>query len=119
MVSFLRRLYAGKLPTSPLRDTALEAVPVSMPQPYRHTPTHAISDAIATSPSSYRDDDRKSLRKQRQRRGAASIYSGTSIHSSRCGSTVSLAVRRSTSPASSSVSLESLPQIDEEHDELC
>ncbi|KAI1425435.1 hypothetical protein F5Y12DRAFT_784694 [Xylaria sp. FL1777] len=38
--------------------------------PYRHVPTHAASDAIATAPSSWKQDDRSKIREQNRRRSA-------------------------------------------------
>ncbi|KAI1734495.1 hypothetical protein F4680DRAFT_453897 [Xylaria scruposa] len=38
--------------------------------PYKHIPTHAAADAIATAPSSWRQDDRSKIREQNRRRSA-------------------------------------------------
>ncbi|RYC54827.1 hypothetical protein CHU98_g11385 [Xylaria longipes] len=38
--------------------------------PYKHVPTHAAADAIATAPSSWRQDDRSKIREQNRRRSA-------------------------------------------------
>ncbi|GAW16065.1 hypothetical protein ANO14919_054880 [Xylariales sp. No.14919] len=38
--------------------------------PYKHVPTHAATDAIATAPSSWKQDDRSKIREQNRRRSA-------------------------------------------------
>ncbi|KAI1274378.1 hypothetical protein F5Y07DRAFT_401464 [Xylaria sp. FL0933] len=38
--------------------------------PYKHVPTHAAIDAIATAPSSWKQDDRPKIREQNRRRSA-------------------------------------------------
>ncbi|KAI0425358.1 hypothetical protein F5Y09DRAFT_346796 [Xylaria sp. FL1042] len=38
--------------------------------PYKHVPTHAAIDAIATAPSSWKQDDRSKIREQNRRRSA-------------------------------------------------
>ncbi|KAI1310308.1 hypothetical protein F5Y03DRAFT_35368 [Xylaria venustula] len=38
--------------------------------PYRHVPTHAATDAIATAPASWKQDDRSKIREQNRRRSA-------------------------------------------------
>ncbi|KAI1757052.1 hypothetical protein F4782DRAFT_525819 [Xylaria castorea] len=38
--------------------------------PYKHVPTHAAADAIATTPSSWRQEDRSKIREQNRRRSA-------------------------------------------------
>lgn len=38
--------------------------------PYKHVPTHAATDALATAPSSWKHDDRPRIREQNRRRSA-------------------------------------------------
>lgn len=38
--------------------------------PYRHVPTHAATDAIASAPPSWRDADRQKIKEQHRRRSA-------------------------------------------------
>ncbi|KAI3329034.1 hypothetical protein HD806DRAFT_270405 [Xylariaceae sp. AK1471] len=38
--------------------------------PYRHVPTHAATDALATAPASWKQDDRSKIKEQNQRRSA-------------------------------------------------
>ncbi|KAI1108695.1 hypothetical protein F5Y14DRAFT_456764 [Nemania sp. NC0429] len=38
--------------------------------PYKHIPTHAATDAIATAPASWKQDDRSKIREQNRRRSA-------------------------------------------------
>ncbi|KAI0909709.1 hypothetical protein F4823DRAFT_638647 [Ustulina deusta] len=45
--------------------------------PYRHVPTHAATDAIATAPSSWKQGDRSKIREQNRRRSAMAA-NGTS-----------------------------------------
>ena len=40
--------------------------------PYKHVPTHAAIDALATAPSSFREDDRAAIRVQHKRRSELS-----------------------------------------------
>ncbi|KAI0465818.1 hypothetical protein F4859DRAFT_519745 [Xylaria cf. heliscus] len=47
--------------------------------PYKHVPTHAAADAIATAPSSWKQDDRSKIREQNRRRSAM-VASGMGHH---------------------------------------
>jgi hypothetical protein len=38
--------------------------------PYRHVPTHAATDALATAPASWKHDDRPKIKEQNKRRSA-------------------------------------------------
>ncbi|KAI0539640.1 hypothetical protein GGR58DRAFT_512187 [Xylaria digitata] len=49
----------------------------SVKLPYKHVPTHAATDAIATAPSSWKQDDRSKIREQNRRRSAM-MASGSS-----------------------------------------
>ncbi|KAF2972274.1 hypothetical protein GQX73_g1244 [Xylaria multiplex] len=51
----------------------------SVKLPYKHVPTHAATDAIATAPSSWKQDDRSKIREQNRRRSAM-MASGSSSH---------------------------------------
>jgi hypothetical protein len=42
----------------------------SVKLPYRHVPTHAAVDALATAPASWKHDDRSKIREQNRRRSA-------------------------------------------------
>ncbi|KAI1828687.1 hypothetical protein F4861DRAFT_14419 [Xylaria intraflava] len=43
--------------------------------PYKHIPTHAATDALATAPSSWKQDDRSKIREQNRRRSAMAASS--------------------------------------------
>ncbi|KAJ2984714.1 hypothetical protein NUW58_g5916 [Xylaria curta] len=53
----------------------------SVKLPYKHVPTHAASDAIATAPSSWKHDDRSKIREQNRRRSAMAANGMTHSHS--------------------------------------
>ncbi|TGJ87178.1 hypothetical protein E0Z10_g1567 [Xylaria hypoxylon] len=49
----------------------------SVKLPYKHVPTHAATDAIATAPASWKQNDRSKIREQNRRRSAM-MANGTS-----------------------------------------
>ncbi|KAI0189028.1 hypothetical protein F4808DRAFT_48065 [Astrocystis sublimbata] len=49
--------------------------PEAVKAPYKHVPTHAAIDALATAPSSWRGDDRSKIREQNRHRSARAASS--------------------------------------------
>ncbi|KAI0404209.1 hypothetical protein F4802DRAFT_259327 [Xylaria palmicola] len=56
--------------------------------PYKHVPTHAATDAIATAPSSWKHDDRSKIREQNRRRSAMAANSASHTALPRVGSSL-------------------------------
>ncbi|KAJ8126818.1 hypothetical protein O1611_g6820 [Lasiodiplodia mahajangana] len=56
--------------------------------PYKHVPTHAATDALATAPASWKHDDRSKIREQNRRRSAMAA-NGSHGGLPRVGSTLS------------------------------
>lgn len=48
--------------------------------PYRHVPKHAATDAIASAPPSWREDDRQKIQEQNRRRSAMAASSSHSMN---------------------------------------
>lgn len=57
--------------------------------PYRHVPTHAATDAIATAPASWKQDDRSKIREQNRRRSAMAASGMSQSGLPRVGSSLS------------------------------
>ncbi|KAI2635519.1 hypothetical protein GGS21DRAFT_539099 [Xylaria nigripes] len=56
--------------------------------PYKHIPTHAAADALATAPSSWKQDDRSRIKEQNQRRSAMAASGGNHHGLPRVGSSL-------------------------------
>ncbi len=79
MVSILAKFRAGsRLAQEKASKTQDTAAVASSPKPYRHVPTHALSDALAGVPGSYRNADRAKIRENHRRRSAMSVKTSAS-----------------------------------------
>ncbi|KAI1176625.1 hypothetical protein F4777DRAFT_244375 [Nemania sp. FL0916] len=58
----------------------------SVKLPYKHVPTHAATDALATAPSSWKQEDRSKIREQNRRRSAMAANGMSSRGLPRVGS---------------------------------
>ncbi|KAI9794140.1 MAG: hypothetical protein M1833_000452 [Piccolia ochrophora] len=83
MVSFFNKFRASKKAAEQQKKAKkADAASVMTASTYRHIPTHAAADAIAGVPSSYRERDRREIKKNHDRRSNMSMYSGMSAGSS-------------------------------------
>ncbi|KAI9822967.1 MAG: hypothetical protein M1826_000300 [Phylliscum demangeonii] len=78
MVSILAKFRAGRK-VAQTQPSKLNEPQTSVPSaPYRHMPTHAMRDAMAGLPSSYRKTDRERIRDLHRRRSAMNPADGSS-----------------------------------------
>ena len=58
---------------------------VDKPQPYKHIPTHAASDALSGAPFSFREEDRTAIRESHKRRSQIQLTRNSSAMSGNFG----------------------------------
>ncbi|KAI9882894.1 MAG: hypothetical protein M1823_005352 [Watsoniomyces obsoletus] len=68
MVSIFAKLRAGRKAAQQQPGPKDPPVPSGATTPYRHVPTHSFADALAGTPGSYRDADRRKIREGHRRR---------------------------------------------------
>ena len=73
MVSIFARWRSGH------QKATLEPPSKGISAPYRHVPTHALSDALAGVPGSYRAADHAKIREQQRQRSAQTSIGGSEV----------------------------------------
>ena len=75
MVSIIAKFRTGRRVAQEQAQpsTKDQATPSASSTPYRHIPTHAAMDAMAGSPTCYREQDRQKIREQHRRRSARNV----------------------------------------------